>query len=85
MRRPIARRAPIIPSFADDFEEGVGENAVDRTRLVEALRAFADANDVKVDWDDIEKASNETLVNALSMLSPYGREGKTGDAGGEPI
>jgi Lon protease-like protein len=62
--------------FADDFEEGLGENAVDRAALVEALRAFADANDVGVDWDDIEKASNETLVNALSMLSPYGTKEK---------
>ena len=44
--------------------------------MVEALRAFADANDVGVDWDDIEKASNETLVNALSMLSPYGTKEK---------
>jgi Lon protease-like protein len=62
--------------FGDDFKEGVGQNEVDRLALVEALRAFADANDVGVDWDDIEKASNETLVNALSMLSPYGTKEK---------
>ena len=62
--------------FVDDFKEGVGQNEVDRLALVEALRAFADANDVGVDWDDIEKASNETLVNALSMLSPYGAKEK---------
>ena len=67
--------------FADDFKAGLGEKAVDRKALVDALRAFAEANEVGVDWDDIEKASNETLVNALSMMSPYG-EGEAGAAGG---
>lgn len=62
--------------FADDFEEGRGEATVDRASLVEALRAFADANRIKIDWDDIDKASNETLVNGLAMLSPYGPKEK---------
>ncbi len=62
--------------FADDFTEGVGQSAVDRKALVDALRAFAEANEVGVDWDDIEKASNETLVNALAMMSPYGAREK---------
>jgi Lon protease-like protein len=43
---------------------------------VTALREFAKANDFKVDWDDVEKASNEALVNALSMMSPYGAKEK---------
>lgn len=62
--------------FADDFEEGLGESAVDRESLVDALRAFAEANKIKIDWDDIDKASNETLVNGLAMLSPYGSKEK---------
>ena len=62
--------------FADDFKAGLGEKAVDRKALVDALRAFAEANEVGVDWDDIEKASNETLVNALAMMSPYGAREK---------
>ncbi|MGO9769415.1 MAG: LON peptidase substrate-binding domain-containing protein, partial [Roseiarcus sp.] len=62
--------------FADDFEEGLGESAVDRKSLVEALRAFAEAHKIKIDWEDIDKASNETLVNGLAMLSPYGAKEK---------
>ncbi|MDO9439939.1 MAG: peptidase S16, partial [Beijerinckiaceae bacterium] len=30
------------------------------------------ANDMKADWDDIEQAPTEALVNGLSMMSPYG-------------
>jgi Lon protease-like protein len=67
---------PDFSDFTDDFEEGVGENAVDRTSLLEALRTYADAHDIKIDWDDIENASNETLVNGLAMLSPFGAKEK---------
>jgi Lon protease-like protein len=62
--------------FSDDFREGEGEGAVDRPGLLTALRKFAEANKFKVDWDDIKKASNEALVNGLSMLSPYGAKEK---------
>ena len=58
------------------FVEGAGEDEVDRDSLIAALRAFAKANDLKIDWDDVGKARNEALVNALSMMSPYGAKEK---------
>ncbi len=58
--------------FADDFVARKGENAVDREALLAALREFLDANNLNADWDGIDKAPNEALVNALSMMSPYG-------------
>ena len=58
--------------FADDFVARKGEDAVDRAALLDALRDFLEANDLKADWEGIEKAPNEALVNALSMMSPYG-------------
>jgi len=36
------------------------------------LSHFLKANDLKADWDGIENAPNEALVNALAMMSPYG-------------
>jgi uncharacterized protein len=58
--------------FADDFIARKGEEAVDRKALLNALSAFLKANDLKADWEGIEKAPNEALVNALAMMSPYG-------------
>ncbi len=58
--------------FADDFVARRGEEAVDRDSLLEALSSFLKANKLKADWDGIEKAPNEALVNALAMMSPYG-------------
>ena len=43
---------------------------------MKALREFAKANDLKIDWDDINEASNETLVNSLAIMSPYGAREK---------
>jgi hypothetical protein len=58
--------------FADDFVARKGEDEVDRTALLEALSAFLEANKLKADWEGIENAPNEALVNALAMMSPYG-------------
>ena len=58
--------------FADDFVPRSGEADVDRDGLLKALGAFLKANDLKADWDGIERAPNEALVNALAMMSPYG-------------
>ena len=58
--------------FIDDFTARKGEDAVDRKALLHALADFLKANDLKADWEGIESAPNEALVNALAMMSPYG-------------
>ena len=58
--------------FVDDFTARKGEDEVDRDALLEALTEFLKANHLKVDWEGIESAPNEALVNALAMMSPYG-------------
>ena len=59
-------------AFADDFTARKGEDDVDRPALLKALTQFLKVNQLKVDWDGIENAPNEALVNALAMMSPYG-------------
>jgi Lon protease-like protein len=58
--------------FADDFVGHKGEDQVDRKAVLDALTAFLKANNLKTDWQSIESAPNEALVNALAMMSPYG-------------
>jgi len=59
-------------AFLDDFTARKGEDDVDRRALLVALTAFLKANNLKVDWDGVESAPNEALVNALAMMSPFG-------------
>ena len=59
-------------SFVNDFTARKGEDAVDRKAVLDVLTDFLKANELKVDWDGINSAPNEALVNALAMMSPYG-------------
>ena len=58
--------------YNNDFIARKGEEEVDRQAVLDALNAFLDANNLKTDWEGIENAPNEALVNALAMMSPYG-------------
>jgi Lon protease-like protein len=62
--------------FARDFEARAGEDDVDRTGLLRALKEFALANEFKIDWKGVNEAPNEALVNALSMMAPFGPKEK---------
>jgi uncharacterized protein len=64
-------RVTTVP-FVDDFIARKGEDKVDRKALLEALTSFLKANNLKTDWQGVESAPNEALVNALAMMSPYG-------------
>ena len=59
-------------AFEGDFKPRLGENEVDRAAVLSALGKFTEATGLNVDWSGIEKASNEALVNALSMMAPFG-------------
>jgi len=69
---PYRQCRVVYAPFADDFIARKGEEAVDRERLLRSLSEFLRANDLKADWEGIENAPNEALVNALAMMSPYG-------------
>jgi hypothetical protein len=62
--------------YTDDLEQDRGQAAVDRDGLLKAFRDYLDANNLKADWDQVRQASNETLVNTLSLLAPYSSRDK---------
>jgi Lon protease-like protein len=66
------RQCRVSYAFVDDFIARKGEEEVDRESLLRALSDFLQANNLKADWEGIENAPNEALVNALAMMSPYG-------------
>ncbi len=61
-----------IASFLADLDAEAGAAEVDRAALLKAFRAYLKANDLDADWDSVSRAENATLVNALSMMAPYG-------------
>lgn len=65
------RQCRMLP-FAGDLKEEAGARDVNREGLLQAFRAYLEANDLEADWDSVSRAENATLVNALSMMAPFG-------------
>ena len=61
-----------IAPFISDLKQDEGADQVDRAALLDTFRAYLEANDMEADWDSVRRADNDILVNALSMMSPYG-------------
>jgi hypothetical protein len=62
--------------FQSDLSAGLGEDEVDRANLLRVLRSYLATNKLKADWSAIKRSSSEFLINALSVMSPYGPEEK---------
>lgn len=65
-------RADYAP-FAGDFAESdaaAQEQGFDRKRYLATLRLYLKAIAVQIDWDWVEKAPAEVLINAFAMLAP---------------
>ena len=43
---------------------------------MEILKQYLETNGLSADWAAIKNASNESLVNSLSVISPYGPDEK---------
>jgi len=72
----IESRAPFrqcrVAPFVHDLDEDSGSGEIDRPALLKTLKAYLEVNELDADWDGVSRAENATLVNALSMMSPYG-------------
>jgi Lon protease-like protein len=62
--------------YSGDFAAGAGEDAVDRQGLLRALKSYLEARKLRADWSAVSRSSNETLINSLAIVSPYGPEEK---------
>lgn len=65
------RQCRVTP-FLTDLDEDRAASEVDRPALLKAFRAYLQANDLEADWESVSRAGDAILVNALSMMAPYG-------------
>jgi uncharacterized protein len=65
------RQCKVLP-FLGDLEPEKGAELVDRQQLLKAFKSYLDANGMDADWESVGRANTAILVNALSMMSPYG-------------
>lgn len=65
------RQCRVMP-FAADLREEQGADEINRPALLKTFRAYLEANSLDADWESVSRAENAMLVNALSMMAPYG-------------
>ena len=62
------------------FERDIGKAEVDhgfdRPAFVNLLKRYFEAQSLSTDWDNLQDAEEELLVNSLSMLCPFEHEEK---------
>jgi Lon protease-like protein len=68
---PFRRCHVTAVPFAVDFS-GAGNDAVDRNSVLKTFNAYLQAHNLDADWEAVGRASNETLVNTLAMMAPFG-------------
>ena len=58
-------------SFVADLQPEPRENAALREKVIELLMRYLEEVGLKADWDSIEGASAETIINSVSMSCPF--------------
>lgn len=63
-----------------DFRRDTGppetDHDFDRAPFLARLRRFMEGQDLSTDWDALNEAEDEVLINSLSMLLPFDATGK---------
>jgi Lon protease-like protein len=65
-RRIVAEWQP----FAHDVDTPTGSE-FDRDRFIRGLKGFFTQRQISADWEAIEKAAGEHLINSIAMLCPF--------------
>lgn len=65
------RIAKIHP-FEKDLVAQKDDGRVDRESLLNTFESFLEAHEMEADWGSIMQAPTTTLVNALSIVAPFG-------------
>ncbi|MEM7753256.1 MAG: LON peptidase substrate-binding domain-containing protein [Pseudomonadota bacterium] len=62
--------------FNRDMGPTEKDPGLDRDAFFPALRSFFESEELRTDWESLEDAEDELLINSLSMLCPFEPEDK---------
>jgi Lon protease-like protein len=67
---PYRQVIPAWEAYRLDLTEPE-DGAIDRQRLYASLRGYFEARDLDADWDVLQEATDENLINSLAMSCPF--------------
>lgn len=73
---PYRRVTADWSDFARDLGSGEDDPGFERKPFLSLLRRYFEAARLSSDWDSLEEADEEMLINSLSMLCPFAVEEK---------
>lgn len=68
---PINKARVCYEGYEEDLEDMRPDPFVDRSRLLSLLRDYLDDQDIMANWDEIDHASDDLILNSLSMACPF--------------
>ncbi len=63
-------------SFEKDRESPIQDSKFDRKSFFELLKKFLEGEGLSTDWETLQQADNELLINSLSMMLDFDLEDK---------
>ena len=63
-------------SFEKDLESPIQDSKFDRKSFFELLKKFLEGEGLSTDWETLQQADNELLINSLSMMLDFDLEDK---------
>lgn len=73
---PYRRLSPDWSDWRHDLRAREIDDGFDRPRFLKLLKRYFAASGLSTDWDSLQEADEETLVNSLAMLCPFSAEEK---------
>ena len=73
---PYRRVTADWTDFGGDLSDNDRDPGFDRPGFLELLRRYFESAKLSSDWDSLEEADEEMLINSLSMLCPFAVEEK---------
>ncbi len=67
---PYRQVIPAWEAYRPDLTVPV-DGSIDRQRLYASLRVYFETRDLDTDWDVLEGATDENLINSLAMSCPF--------------
>ena len=73
---PYRRCAVSWDGFGRDLGAAEHDERFDRDSFFRSLQRYFEAEELRTDWESLKEASDEMLINSLSMLCPFEPEDK---------
>ncbi|MCC6470654.1 MAG: LON peptidase substrate-binding domain-containing protein [Alphaproteobacteria bacterium] len=71
LHRGYRRVIPGWTRFEADMAEAPAPVAIDRDRMVRALKSYFKLNEINANWEAIRDTPNDRLVTSLAMICPF--------------